>query len=324
MTARCWILSASVWFPIRDIRHRVHDLFSIFGASEACPRVAARLLREWLLGWSGSVAIHGAAVFCFVAASESGPQAWPVTHGHNSIASAPPLDSRAGGLLAERYDQTPPLYLEVLDAPDLPVVDPIPSDSRTVVEALRNSAETSTRTEIEQHVSVLVHERSHLPLTSPVSEEQPLIVRVDPGSIRDAELLRPFKPLTVETNSPSENGSSASRGNADEDSAAATASAASQGADDNQLPQSVATNVAPPYPEEARAAGLQGKVTLRLRIAADGRVESLKILASSGVPSLDESAVATVKQWRFEPARRLGRPVAMDVKTSVSFQIEAE
>lgn len=303
--------------------------FAISEATDTSPCAAGRLLREWLPSWSGSVVIHGAAVCCFVAVSESGPQVWPVTRGHNSIASAPTLDSRAGGLLAKWDNQTPPLHMEVRnEVRNQPDVNQSHSDSRTLVEALRNVAETSTREEIERHVVVLVNELSHIPPAPQPSTEQPLVARVDPGSIRDAELLRPLTPPIVETNSPtespSENGLSASRGNAAEDSAAANASAASQGADDDSLPQPVATNVAPPYPEAARAAGVQGKVTLRLRIAADGRVESLKILTSSGVPSLDESALATVKNWRFEPARRLGQPVAMDVKTSIRFQIEAE
>ncbi|MFM9963189.1 MAG: energy transducer TonB [Planctomycetaceae bacterium] len=304
--------------------------FSIAEASEDSPRGAVRLLREWLPSWSGSVLIHGAAVCCFVAVRESGPQIWSVTRGHNSSESAPALDSRAGGLLAKQEDQMPPLLLEVLNPTDLPAVNPSPQRSRATVEALRDFAETSSREAIDHHVEILLSDRSrsHISPTPQVSEEQSLVTRVDLGSIRDDELLRPLDSMTETTNSSdktsSESGSSASRGNAAEDSTAATASAASQGADDDQLPQPVATNVAPPYPEAARAAGLQGKVTLRLRIAADGHVESLKILISSGVPSLDESALATVKKWRFEPARRFGQPVAMDVKTSVNFQIAVE
>lgn len=301
----------------------MHDFFSTSEVSQACPRAAARLLREWLPGWSGSVVLHGTAMCCFVAASEYGPQLWPVARGRSSIASAPAVDSRAGGLLAKMAEQTPPMQVEILDTPDVSVVDHSQPDSRTVLEV----AQVSTRTDIDLHVTVSVSERTNIPPKPKVSEDHSRIVRVDPGSVRDEELLRSVNP-TIETNSPaeveSENGSSASQGNAAENSVASTASAASNGAEDNQLPQPVATNMAPPYPEEARAAGLQGKVTLRLRIGVDGRVESLKILTSSGTPSLDESARTAVKQWRFEPARRLGRPVAMDVKTSVSFQIEAE
>ena len=294
--------------------------------SQSCPRAAARVLREWLPGWSGSVALHGAAIFCFVAASEFGPQAWPVTRGRSSVASAPAIDARAGGLLATMDEQTP-VRLETIDAPDDSVVDQSTPDPLTVVEAARDAVPESPREEIDRQIFDLVHTRKKVPRKPKVAEES-AVARVDPSTIRDDELLRSIEPVTVKTDAPAEEktetGTAASQGNAAEDSSSSSASAAANGAEENQLPQSVATNVAPPYPEEARAAGLQGRVTFRLRIGVDGRVESLKILKSSGTVSLDESALATVKQWRFEPARRLGRPVAMEVKTSVNFQIEAE
>lgn len=296
--------------------------------SQSCPRAAARVLREWLPGWSGSVALHGAAIFCFVAAAEYGPQAWPVTRGRSSVASAPAIDARAGGLLATIDEQTPPVRLETIDVPDDSAnVDQSQSDPLTVVEAARDAVPESPREEIDRQIFDLVHTRKKVPRKPKVAEES-AVVRVDPSTIRDDELLRSIEPVTVKMDAPAEqkleNGTAESQGNAVEDSTSSSASAAANGAEENQLPQPVATNVAPPYPEEARAAGLQGRVTLRLRIGVDGRVESLKILKSSGTASLDESALATVKQWRFEPARRLGRPVAMEVKTSVIFQIEAE
>ena len=286
------------------------------------------MLSDWLPGWCGSIVLHGVAVCCFVATAEYGPQVWPVARGSSSVESAPSIDARAGGLLVKFTEQTPPVAIETIDAPENSETKPIPPDPRIVMEVAQSSSQLIAREEIEHRVSVLVSQLADIPTKSHETPTEPIVVRVDPEAIRDQELLRSIQPPSVETNSPTdaqaENGSSASEGNAVSNSAASAASAASNGAEDNPLPQPVATNAAPPYPEEARAAGLQGKVTLRLRIGVDGRVESLKILVSSGTPSLDESALATVKQWRFEPARRLGRPVAMDVKTSVKFEIEAE
>jgi TonB family protein len=297
-------------------------------ASQASPRAAAEMLREWLPALSGSVVVHGAAICCFVAATENGPQAWPVTRGRHSVASAPAIDSRAGTLLARIQNQMPPLRIEIADVPDASPAYAIRSDPLTVLEVARDVQHHATTEVIEHLVEHFVNARANIPVKAKASDDQPIILDVNPDNIRDQDLLRTIKPISVTTDAPaeekSENGSSASQGNAVEDSAASSASAAANGAEDNQLPQPVASNVAPPYPEEARAAGLQGKVTLRLHISVDGRIESLKILTSSGVPSLDQSALAAVKQWRFEPARRQGRPVAMDVKTSISFQIEAE
>jgi TonB family protein len=306
----------------------MHHWSPISEATQACPQAAQSLLRDWLPGWCGSIVLHGVAVCCFVATAEYGPQVWPVARGRSSVASAPSIDARAGGVLVKFEQQAPPMAIETIDAPENSESDQVRSDPRIVMEATRSSSQLVAREEIEQRVAVLLSQLADLPTKSPESSVEPIVVRVDPVTIRDQELLRAIQPSIVERNpspvAPTENGSSTSEGNATSNSAASAASAASNGAEDNPLPQPVATNAAPPYPEEARAAGLQGKVTLRLRIGVDGRVESLKVVVSSGTPSLDESALATVKQWRFEPARRLGRPVAMDVKTSVKFEIEAE
>ena len=50
------------------------------------------------------------------------------------------------------------------------------------------------------------------------------------------------------------------------------------------------------YPEAARRQGIQGTVDLRFRIAADGSVETLEILRSSGFPLLDEASQQTIRR----------------------------
>jgi protein TonB len=297
------------------------------------------LLREWLPGWFGSVVLHGAAIGCFFASAEYGPQVWPVARGHSSVASAPAIDARAGGLLASFTELSPPVQIETLKASLSAVPDQSRSDSRTIADIVRATANSANRVAIEQEVSLVVRALSDRPQEPSLSASE--VVRVSPECLRDDNLSRPIVSRPTESESPSEEqireaqsvtsnerksetGTSATPGNASENATASNASAAAKGADDNQLPQPVATNPAPLYPEESRAAGQQGNVTLRLRIGVDGRVETLKLLQSSGVSSLDESALTTVKKWRFEPARRLGKPVAMDVKTVIKFEIEAE
>jgi periplasmic protein TonB len=48
------------------------------------------------------------------------------------------------------------------------------------------------------------------------------------------------------------------------------------------------------YPDAARREGLQGTVDLRFRIAADGSVEVVEIVRSSGHPTLDEISIQTI------------------------------
>ncbi|MDR0439847.1 MAG: energy transducer TonB [Candidatus Accumulibacter sp.] len=45
------------------------------------------------------------------------------------------------------------------------------------------------------------------------------------------------------------------------------------------------------YPEQARRLGLEGTVTLFVEVAGDGRVEDVRLVASSGHPILDNAAI---------------------------------
>ena len=72
---------------------------------------------------------------------------------------------------------------------------------------------------------------------------------------------------------------------------------------------------APEYPEVAHRAGIEGQVTLLLRVAEDGSVRETQLL--SGEPVLGRAAAAAVEQWRYSPLRIGGRPVS--VLTSVTF-----
>src|SRR5262249_13115613 len=96
---------------------------------------------------------------------------------------------------------------------------------------------------------------------------------------------------------------------------------ASQGAQVDVLPRQLATNLAPPYPPDALAAGHQGLVELLVRTDTLGRATHVSLYRSSGVASLDQSALTTVRRWLFEPARRGGRPVPFEVLVPVRFYI---
>jgi protein TonB len=81
-------------------------------------------------------------------------------------------------------------------------------------------------------------------------------------------------------------------------------------------------NPAPAYPEEARARGEQGRVMVRALINIQGTVSQLLVQRSSGYASLDQAALATVKGWRFVPARRGENTVAAWVVVPISFSLE--
>jgi protein TonB len=56
---------------------------------------------------------------------------------------------------------------------------------------------------------------------------------------------------------------------------------------------------APYYPDEARWEGREGRVVLRFRLRADGRVGEADIVTTSGHADLDAAALATIRGWSF-------------------------
>ena len=78
--------------------------------------------------------------------------------------------------------------------------------------------------------------------------------------------------------------------------------------------------VEPEYSEEARKAKFQGTVVLEIVIDEHGNPTNFRILNPLGL-GLDEKAVEAVKQWRFRPAMKNGKPVAVVARIDVSFRL---
>lgn len=65
------------------------------------------------------------------------------------------------------------------------------------------------------------------------------------------------------------------------------------------------------YPRDAWKAGVGGETLLKIHIAADGGVDSVRVHATSGHPSLDSAAVEGARRLRYRPARHGGEPVGV-------------
>ena len=76
----------------------------------------------------------------------------------------------------------------------------------------------------------------------------------------------------------------------------------------------------PEYSEEARKAKYQGKVVLGLIVDASGRPRGLKVEHGLGM-GLDEKALEAVRTWKFEPAEKDGKPVAVAISVEVEFRL---
>ena len=83
-----------------------------------------------------------------------------------------------------------------------------------------------------------------------------------------------------------------------------------------ELPEPI-ERVAPEYPEEAKRAGIEGKVILQCFVGVNGAVGEVRV--QNSIPALDAAAIAAVKQWRFKPALSYGKPVAVWVAVPVNF-----
>ncbi len=76
----------------------------------------------------------------------------------------------------------------------------------------------------------------------------------------------------------------------------------------------------PEFSEEARKAKYQGVVVLNIIVGTDGRVHSPRVVRSLGM-GLDEKAIEGVKTWKFDPSKKDGRPVAVEMNIEVAFNL---
>jgi len=75
----------------------------------------------------------------------------------------------------------------------------------------------------------------------------------------------------------------------------------------------------PAYPVEAKAARIQGRVSLSTIIAKDGTVAQIEVM--SGHPLLVPAALEAVKQWVYQPTLLNGSPVEVATQIDVNFTL---
>jgi protein TonB len=67
------------------------------------------------------------------------------------------------------------------------------------------------------------------------------------------------------------------------------------------------------YTEEAKAAGTEGTVVLDIIVGEDGRVRDISV--TQGLPNgLTQAAIAALKQCRFTPGEKDGKPVPVKIR----------
>lgn len=78
--------------------------------------------------------------------------------------------------------------------------------------------------------------------------------------------------------------------------------------------------VQPVYPPSAKAAGIQGRVTLDVTISKDGVPEDIQVISSPS-DDLTQSALEAVRQWRYSSTLLNGQPVAVAAQVNVNYTL---
>lgn len=81
-------------------------------------------------------------------------------------------------------------------------------------------------------------------------------------------------------------------------------------------------NPKPVYSRKARLLRHEGLVKLRVLVSTLGAAQEVLVRTSSGSSFLDDSAVDTVKKWKFTPAHRGDSPVESWVVVPINFKLD--
>jgi len=82
-------------------------------------------------------------------------------------------------------------------------------------------------------------------------------------------------------------------------------------------------NPKPNYPAISRRLGEEGKVLLRVKVAADGSASAVDLEKSSSFERLDEAARQVVARWRFVPAKRGDQAIEASVIVPIVFRLDS-
>jgi periplasmic protein TonB len=159
-------------------------------------------------------------------------------------------------------------------------------------------------TEVEPEPPPIATHPTVTPLPKPPSRKP---------ALRHAEA--PSPPATP---SPAEGGSAPSAAT----QTAALPAATTSGVRSSVLQPSLEHGAKPAYPAAAQLRGLQGRVLLRIDVAASGALADAAVITSSGHAILDKAALAWIRVQRFRPAMRDGKAVDGEVDLPVEFRLE--
>jgi TonB family protein len=78
--------------------------------------------------------------------------------------------------------------------------------------------------------------------------------------------------------------------------------------------------VDPNYTQEARDVKIEGTVVVDLEVYPDGKAHNLKVKRTLD-PGLDQRALDAISAWRFQPATKNGKPIAVKATIEINFKL---
>lgn len=77
-----------------------------------------------------------------------------------------------------------------------------------------------------------------------------------------------------------------------------------------------------PYPSAAARGREEGSLILLVQVDANGNATDVTVERRSGSRDLDRAAQQAVRDWKFEPAIKGGKPVASAVRVPIDFTLQ--
>lgn len=87
-----------------------------------------------------------------------------------------------------------------------------------------------------------------------------------------------------------------------------------------ELPRAL-SEVKPEYPPAMQSAGVRGAVELEAVVLPDGRVGSVRVKKSLD-PVLDRAAMRALRRWTFDPGKKDGKAVPVQVVVTMTFELK--
>ena len=212
-------------------------------------------------------------------------------------------------------------------AQSLPPAKPSPTAPHPTPTAEPTPASTNKMTEAQFQAEVARRLAQELKRLAQVSKTRPARAQTDENATSAAAALaaaaRPeTTPASPPPGSPAETRTPASGSAAGRDTPPAEpteAPARSLPSDGVETAPKIQSLVEPVYPPFALRARIHGVVILRVLVGENGTPLDIEVVQGGG-GGLTEAAVAAVRRWKFEPARKNGTPVRAWTTVPIPFE----